>query len=51
MWSIISPLKTNTPLVINANTILSLAITGQGLETITWQSHQGFKQAALFVCL
>jgi len=35
-WSRVSPAKTDTVLVINANAMLSLPISFQGLKPIAW---------------
>src|SRR5262249_34450418 len=35
-WPRLSPAKTETVLVINANTVLSLAIPFQGLQPVSW---------------
>jgi hypothetical protein len=40
---IIAPSKADSPLVVNANTVLPLALTRQFLETISWRHPKVFQ--------
>jgi len=39
----VAPHETNTPLVVNANAVLALAVSLQSLELIAWINGQYFK--------
>jgi len=40
MWAIFTPFKADTPLLIDSNTLLPLAIPSQRLKTVTWEIHE-----------
>jgi len=43
MRTILTPAETETPLLIDSNAELALAVSAQGLEPVAWQMHQRFK--------
>lgn len=43
MRAIVMPCETDTPLIVDSDAELPLAVTAQGLEAIAWQEHKRFK--------
>jgi hypothetical protein len=40
---VIQPLETNTPLIVDANAVLTLPVPGKGLQPVTRRSAQVIK--------
>jgi hypothetical protein len=49
-WSSLGPAKANAPLIIDANTVLAVAVAFQFFQAIAWRGPQEFEISAASSC-